>query len=82
MSTWNDYVMPQPGKGSISSWIYFSQQCFEEASVGNAEGVFSLLARGHGDVCYKGINPFSKFDFSLQSLFQRELCFSSPGMLP
>lgn len=24
MSTWNDYVMPQPGKGSISSFISLS----------------------------------------------------------
>lgn len=24
MSTWNDYAMPQPGKGSISSFVSLS----------------------------------------------------------
>lgn len=64
--------------------MYFTEQCFEEAFVGNAKGVFPAFGLRSWTCLLKGNKSVSKFwphiSFLLKVLAPRELCFS-PDML-
>lgn len=82
MSTWNDYIMPRPGKGSISSRIALSNALKKPLWV--TLKVSPLWPEVTEMFVKKEEISFQILDthlISLKSPQQGELCFSSPIML-
>lgn len=78
---WLRYALAWEGQYFI---MYFTEQCFEEAFVGNAKGVFPTFGLRSCTCLLKGNKSVSKFwphiSFLLKVLAPRELC-CSPDML-